>query len=77
MGMVQSPTYVIFKRKTLLKGLIFPQGIHVQAQAKGWMDEELVKDWLSTVWGKVGGLMRKWNLLVWDSFRAHLCQNVK
>ena len=71
------PPYVIFKRKTLPKGLIFPQGIHVRAQAKGWMDEELVKDWLRTVWAKVGGLMRKWNLLVWDSFRAHLCQNVK
>ena len=51
------------------KGLIFPQGIHVGAQAKGWMDEELVKDWLCTVWAKVGGLMRKLNLLVWDSFR--------
>lgn len=38
------PPYVIFKRKTLPKGLIFPQGIHVQAQAKGWMDEKLVKD---------------------------------
>ena len=71
------PPYVIFKRKTLPKGLIFPQGIHVRAQAKGWMDEELVKDWLRTVWAKVGGLMRKRNLLVWDSFRAHLCQNVK
>lgn len=60
------PTYVIFKRKTLSKGSIFPQGIHVRAQGKGWMDEELVKDRLCTVWGKVGGPLRKRNLLVWD-----------
>lgn len=54
-----------------------PRGIHVRAQVKGWMDEKLVKDWLRTVWSQVGGLLRKRNLLVWDSFRAHLCQNVK
>ena len=41
--------YVIFERKTLPKGMIFPQRIHVRAQAKGWMDKELVKDWLRSV----------------------------
>ena len=71
------PPYVVFKRKTLPKGLVLPRGIHVRAQVKGWMDEELVKDWLRTVWSQVGGLLRKRNLLVWDSFRAHLSQNVK
>ena len=71
------PPYVVFKRKTLPKDLVLPRGIRVRAQAKGWMDESLVKDWLNSVWTKVGGLLRKRNLLVWDSFRAHLSDNVK
>ena len=68
---------VVFKRKTLPKDLVLPRGIHVRAQAKGWMDESLVKDWLNSVWSKVGRLLRKRNLLVWDSFRAHVSDNVK
>ena len=71
------PPYVVFKQKTLPKDLVLPRGIHVRAQAKGWMDESLVKDWLNSVWSKVGGLLRKRNFLVWDSFRAHLSDNVK
>ena len=71
------PPYVVFKRKTLPKDLVLPPGIHVRAQAKGWMDKSLVKDWLNSIWIKVGGLLRKRNLLVWDSFRAHLSDNVK
>ncbi|KAK2549135.1 Pogo transposable element with KRAB domain [Acropora cervicornis] len=39
------PPYVVFKQKTLPKDLVLPWGIHVRAQAKGWMDESLVKDW--------------------------------
>ena len=71
------PPYVVFNQKTLPKDLVLPQGIHVRAQAKGWIDESLVKDWLNSVCSKVGGLLRKRNLLVWDSFRAHLSDNVK
>ena len=41
------PPYVVFKRKTLPKDLVLPRGIHVRAQAKGWMDESLVEDWLN------------------------------
>ena len=32
------PPYVVFKRKTLPKDLVLPRGIHVRAQAKGWMN---------------------------------------
>lgn len=69
--------YVVLMRKTLPKDLVLPRGIHVCAQAKGWMDESLEKDWLNSVWSKVGGLLQKRNLLVWDSFRAHLSDNVE
>ena len=35
------PPYEVFKQKTLPKDLVLPQGIHVRAQAKGWMDESI------------------------------------
>ena len=37
----------------------------------------LVKDWLETVWKKVGGMQKYKSLLVWDSFRGHLSESVK
>ena len=71
------PPYVVFKRKTLPKNLNFPKEVVVRCQAKGWMDETLVQDWLRTVWSKVGGLSRRKSMLVWDSFRAHLSKPVR
>ena len=50
------PPYVVFKCKTLPKNMMFPHGLLVRCQEKGWMNEDLVKDWLNTVWSKVGGL---------------------
>ena len=64
------PPYVVFKRKTIPKGE-FP-GVIVRAQKKGWMDQDLVEDWLRVVWGRrVGGLSRKRSMLVLDAFRCH------
>ena len=71
------PPYVVFKGKTLPKDLVLPRGIHGRAQAKGWLDESLVKDWLNSIWSKVSGLLRKRNLFVWDPFRVHLSDSVK
>ena len=71
------PPYIVFKRKTLPKKMVFPPGVIVRCQEKGWMNEEMVKDWINTVWSKVGGLSRKQSLLVWDSFRAHLSNPVR
>jgi hypothetical protein len=42
------PPYEIFKRKTFPKEK-FPPGIHVRVQEKGWMDQDLVKDWVNKV----------------------------
>ena len=33
---------------------------------KGWMNEDLSKDWLETVWSRVGGLSCQKLMLVWD-----------
>ena len=71
------PPYVIFKRKTLPKEK-FPSGIHVRVQEKGWMDQDLVKDWVDKVWDrKPGALRRQKSMLVLDSFRGHLNEDVK
>ena len=71
------PPYVVFKRKTLPKNMVFPHGLVVRCQEKGWTNEDLVKDWLNTVWSKVGGLGHRKSMLVWDSFRVHLSNPVR
>lgn len=68
---------VIFKRKTMPKDS-FPRDVVVKVHQKGWMDENLTKVWLDEVWMKrPGALLKPRSLLVWDMFRAHLCDSVK
>ena len=68
---------VIFRRKTLPKGE-FPAGLVVKCQPKGWMDESLMKEWIKQVWlRRVGGLRKTRALMVWDSFSAHLTDDIK
>jgi len=57
--------------------MTFPHGLIVRCQEKGWMNEELVKDWLNTVGSKVGGLSCRKSMLVWDSFRPHLSKPIR
>ncbi|QQP49044.1 Pogo ele1 orf1-h 1e-40-j 4, partial [Caligus rogercresseyi] len=71
------PPYLILKRKTIPKEPM-PAGIIVRAQEKGWMDTELVVDWLKVVWGRrPGALTKKRNMLVLDAYRGHLMEPVK
>ncbi|KAJ8412737.1 hypothetical protein AAFF_G00116880 [Aldrovandia affinis] len=71
------PPYLILKRKTVPKEAM-PAGIIVRAQAKGWMETELVVDWLKVVWGRRrGGLRKRRNMLILDAFRGHLTEPVK
>ncbi|KAK0153232.1 Pogo transposable element with KRAB domain [Merluccius polli] len=71
------PPHVILKRKTVPKHPM-PAGIIVRAQEKGWMETELVVDWLKVVWGaRYGGLRKRRNMLVLDAFRGHLTEPVK
>ena len=67
----------MFKRKTVPKEK-FPSGVIVKVHPKGWMDESLILEWINEVWNKrPGALLRSNSLLVWDQFRAHLCDQVK
>ncbi|KAM7287750.1 hypothetical protein ISCGN_031441 [Ixodes scapularis] len=71
------PPYAIFKRKTI-PAEEFPSGVIVRAQEKGWMNDELVVDWLKNVWkNRPGGMLVKKSLLVLDSFRGHLTPKVR
>ena len=49
------PPYIVFKRKSLPKGVTFPSGAIVGTQAKGWMDDNLMCDWIDTVCGNRDG----------------------
>jgi hypothetical protein len=42
------PPHVVFKHKMMAKK--FPQGIIVHVQESGWMTEDLVNDWIKSVW---------------------------
>lgn len=69
---------VIFKRKTLPKGVKFQPAVFLQAHPKGWKDKEGTQDWLKRVWNnRLGALKSKWSLLIWDMFRGHLTDTVK
>jgi hypothetical protein len=70
------PPYVILKRKTMPKEML-PSGIIIRVQENGWMDENLVVDWLKTVWGKHMGLRRPQSVLILDAYRGHLNESVK
>lgn len=72
------PPYVVLKRKTLPKNEIFPRGVIVRCQEKGWMTEELMVDWIRTVWcRRPGALLSRKAMLVLDAFRGHLTESVK
>ena len=72
------PPMVIFKRRTLPKEK-FPAGLIIKANPKGWMDEEMISDWLREVYVKRpdGFFHKSPSLLIYDSMRAHLIDAVK
>jgi hypothetical protein len=46
-------------------------------QEKGWMTNELMMDWIKVVWKRrPGTLLNKRGMLVLDSFKGHLTQQV-
>lgn len=59
-------------------GIKFPENMVVRVQPKGWMDTDLMIDWIDSVWRKRPGAnlgMRA--VLVLDSFRRHVTDRVK
>lgn len=68
------PPFVVFKGKTLrtLKKVEIPSGIFATTQAKAWMDEQRMLQWIDKVWSPyVSG---KRALLSLDTFTGHLTE---
>lgn len=69
---------LVFKCKSLPKAVNFPQGVIVCANKKGWMDTDLVLDWIDYVRRKMpGASLGLYSMLVLDAFQCDLEQRVK
>ena len=69
------PPKVIFKGVRTPRDLVVPNSLRVSFHKKGWMDESGVKEWIRQCLPRTRNHEK--SLLVWDSFRAHLTDEVK
>lgn len=67
---------IIFKQKTLPKGIHFPSGIIARAHSKCWMDENGIFFGSKRVKEK-GRFFKNQSFLFWDTFEPYLTENVK
>ena len=72
------PPMIIFKRKTQPKEK-FPKGIVIHVNEKGWMDKDMMSKWIKECYSqRPGGFFHTQRaLLVMDSMRAHITEDVK
>jgi transposase-like protein len=66
--------FVIFKGVRAIPELNQIQGVVVALSRNGWMNEQLTKDWVNRVWGRLAFSRR---LLVWDAYKCHMMDSVK
>ena len=62
-------SYVVFKGVQPVAALMEIQGVVVAFNRSGWMNEALIMDWVTRVWGT---LNFQWCILMWDAYRCHL-----
>jgi len=74
-GGTKLPPKVIFKGVQSPKDLVVPESLRVSFHKKGWMDEAGVKEWIRQCLPLTPHNGQ--SLLVWDSFRTHLTDEVK
>ena len=70
---------MIFKLKTLPKE-DFPNGVIVRVNEKGWVNQEIMSDWLKMVWnGRKNAFFtpKEKSLLILDSAKPHITDGVK
>lgn len=72
------PPMVIFKRKTIPKEN-FSTDVIVEANEKGWMDENMMVNWLNKIYIKRSGgfFHTDTSLLIYDSMCAHITSKIK
>lgn len=61
--------YVVFKGVRPVVELAKIPGVVVAYSRNGWLDEELMKDWISRGWGV---LSFNQCFLVWDAYKCHI-----
>ena len=66
---------VVFKGVRTPRDLVVPNSLCVSFHKKGWMDESGVKEWIRECLPRTRN--HEQSLLVWNSFRAHLIDDVK
>ncbi|VDO38002.1 unnamed protein product [Haemonchus placei] len=69
---------IIFKKKLMPKGQ-FPPDVIVKTNEKGWMNQELLKEWIVEVWNKRENHNSDpdRSLLIFDSARCHVTDEVQ
>lgn len=70
------PAVCIFKVKKIPKEK-FPDGIHIRANEKGWVNESEMLWWIEKVWTSRNPFGNPRSLLVLDGFRGHTVDSVK
>jgi len=52
--------------------------VSLEEKPKGWMTNQLMKDWLLVVWNRrSGAVLRKQGMLVMDVFKGHLTPEIE
>lgn len=69
------PPKVIFKGVRTPRDLVILNSLRVFFHKKGWMDKSGVKEWIHQCLPRTRN--HEQSLLVWDSFRAHLTDDIK
>ena len=68
---------IIFKLKNIPRE-IFPDGVKVQVNEKGWVNEVEMLWWIENVWhNRADTNVNPRSLLIFDFFRGHLVNSVK
>ena len=72
------PPFIIFKRKNIPEG-DFPKGVIIEANEKGWMNQDMFKVWLNKVWNnrKSAFFSKPKSLLIFDAAPSHRTDGVK
>ena len=71
------PPMIIFKGKTTraIHGVRSKGGAVITYQQKAWMDEDIMKPWITKVW--IVYTKKRPSLLILDSFSAHITERIK
>ena len=68
--------FIVFKGKRIPKEICNVQDAVIRMSHNGWMNEDLTKEWIATVWNVSVQPSAK-QMLVWDTFKCHFTSSVR